>query len=495
MIDLESRFNLADESWIPITGAGRVSLRQIFENPHYRSLGGNPVQKIALMKLLLAIAQAAATPADEKAWRALGAEALARRALAYLDSWHERLYLYGARPFLQMTAIGAAELQRYGAVLPDVSTGNTTVLTHGQVERALDDGQKALLLLGLMSFALGGKKADNSVILTPGYLGKTRSCKPGPSIAHMGLLHSYVIGNRLQETLWLNLLTVRQVERAMIFPEGIGTAPWEQMPAGEDCPVAQRLKQSLMGRLVPLSRFCLLAKEGLHYSEGLAHAGYKDGVWDPSVAVDHSGKEPRALWVDPQRRPWRELTSLLGFIEQGGKTGFQSLQLRAGLDRARAATQGFAIWSGGLRVSSNAGEQYVSGSDDFVESQVWLHRSALGERWFLQFKAEMDALADLAKVLYGRVMAFFREQRVADSKLAALASTLFWELCERHLQQLVDACEPDEQSAEQRRQLRRTFAGYVHQSYDRFCPNETARQLEVWAKCRPNNSTYLGQVV
>jgi CRISPR system Cascade subunit CasA len=265
------------------------------------------------------------------------------------------------------------------------------------------------------------------------------------------------------------------------------------MPVGEDCPTAQALRQSLMGRLVPLCRFCLLAEEGLHYSEGLAHAGYKEGACDPSVAVDRSGKDPRALWVDPEKRPWRELTSLLGFIEQGDKQGFQSLQLCAGLDRARDASQVFGIWSGGLRVSSNAGEQYVSGSDDFVESQVWLKSAMLGELWFVQLKAEMDALGELAKGLYGRVMAFFKEQKVDGGKLAAQASNLFWQLCERHFQELVDACEPDDQGAEQRRLLRRTFAGYGQQAYDHFCPRETARQLDAWAKCRPNHSKYLSQ--
>lgn len=503
MKTMENRFNLVDEPWIPVAGVGRVSLAQLFENPQYRSLGGNPVQKIAVMKLLLAIAQAAATPADDQAWWALGAEGLARSCLAYLHRWHERFYLYGERPFLQIPAIHAADLQRYGAVLPEVATGNTTVLNHGQVERMLDDGEKALLLVSLMAFALSGKKVDNSVVLSPGYAGKRNdkgkpsSSKPGPAVAYMGLLHSFLIGNSLQETLWLNLLTARQVEQAMIFPKGIGAAPWEQMPTGEDCPVAGELKQSLMGRLVPLCRFCLLAEEGLHYSEGLAHASYKEGVCDPSVAVNHSSKEPKALWADPDKRPWRELTSLLSFIDQSAKQGSQSLQLRAGLDRARDATEAFALWSGGLRVSSSAGEQFVSGSDDFVESQVWLHSAMLGSLWFTQLKAEMDALDEQARGLYGRVLAFFKEQKVdgnkAGGKLAAQACSLLWQLCERHFQALVDACEPDEHGAEQRHQLRMTFAGYVQQAYDRFCPRETARQLDAWAKCRPNNSKYLRQ--
>ena len=502
MNSMGNRFNLIDQPWVPVAGVGRVSLRQLFESPQYRSLGGNPVERISLMKLLLAIAQAAATPDDEQAWRILGAEGLARSCLAYLDRWHERFYLYGEQPFLQMPAIREAKVKSYGTFLPEISTGNTTVLNHGQMERVLDDGEKALLLVCLMAFALGGKKADNSVILTPGYAGKSKSSKPGPAIPYKGLLHSFLIGSRLQETLWLNLLSTRQIEQAVIFPRGLGTAPWERMPVGEDCPVAQDLRQSLMGRLVPLCRFCLLAEDGLHCSEGLAHPSHKEGVVDPSVAVDNSGKEPKALWVDPEKRPWRELTPLLGFIEQGGRQGFQSLQLRAGLDRARDVTEAFAIWSSGLRVSGEAGEQYPSGSDDFVESQVWLHSAMLGESWFALLKIEMDGLDELESGLYGRVLAFFKElktdkgkkiEKTHAGKMAAQSSALFWQLCERHFQQLVDACEPDGQGAEQRRQLRLTFAGYVQQAYDHLCPKETARQLDAWAKCRPNNSKYLTQ--
>ncbi|MRJ43142.1 MULTISPECIES: type I-E CRISPR-associated protein Cse1/CasA [Idiomarina] len=496
---MENRFNLVDEPWIPVADYGRVSLRQIFTNSDYRSLGGNPVQKIALLKLLLAVAQAAATPKDEVEWKAIGAKGLAEHCVAYLEKWHGRFYLYGDAPFLQMPAIRAAKIQPFGAVLPEVSTGNTTVLSEVQRQRDLDDGDKALLLLTLMGFALSGKKTDNSVVLTPAYSGKTNdkgkpaTGKPGPSVAHMGLLHSFLYASDLQNTLWLNLLTSSQLEKMNIYPEGVGIAPWEEMPSGENCEKAQELKASLMGRLIPLSRFCYLTDEGLHYSEGIAHAGYKEGVVDPSMAINNSGKEPKALWVDPEKRPWRELSALLSFFDQGDSAGFQSWQIRSGLNRARDVVQSFAIWSGGLRVSSNAGEQYASGSDDFVESQVWLHGEAIGQGWFRQLKHEMDALDALAKNLYGRVQGFFKEQTVDGGKIAPQATQLFWQLCERDFQSLVNQCDQTEEAAAERIKLRHRFAGYVHQAYDKFCPRETARQMDAWAKCRPNTSKYLNQ--
>ena len=497
---MQNHFNLVDEPWIPIADHGLVSLKEVFSNTQYRSLGGNPVQKIALLKLLLAIAQAANTPDDDSTWQNLGADGLAHCCVEYLNQWHERFYLYGDKPFLQMPEIISAWIQPFGALLPEVSTGNTTVLSQIQVQRPLDDADKALLILSLMGFALGGKKTDNSVVLTHGYTqkrndkGKPSTGKPGPAMAHMGLLHSFLLGNSLQQSLWLNLLTAQQIHQTNIYPQGVGKAPWEEMPAGEDCQNARQLKQSLMGRLIPLSRFCLLEQNGLHYSEGIAHAGYKEGMTDPSVAINNAGKEPKALWVYPEKRPWRELTALLGFFDQSASQGFQSWQVRCGLDRARDVTEVFALWSGGLRVSSNAGEQYVSGSDDFVESQIWLHSEILGQRWFSQLKTEMDALDFLAqKSLYGKVMGFYKEQNVDGSKLAAQATQLYWQLCERNFQQLVDSCDQHEHAAHERQRLRHKFASYIQQAYDQFCPRETARQLDAWAKCRPNNSNYLKQ--
>jgi CRISPR system Cascade subunit CasA len=156
-------------------------------------------------------------------------------------------------------------------------------------------------------------------------------------------------------------------------------------------------------------------------------------------------------------------------------------------------TESFARWFGGLKVSSNAGEQYVSGGDDFVESRVRLRSAMLGEAWFVQLKTEMDDLDTLAKGLYGRIMSFFKELKADGGRIAAQASHLFWQLCERDFQGLVDSCAQDESSNAQRQRVRRQFAGYVQQVYDQFCPKETARQLDSWAKCRPNNSKYLKQ--
>ena len=455
MTEKQNRFNLIDEPWIPVVDAGQVSLRQLFSHAEYRALGGNPVQKIALTKLLLAIAQSACTPEDDDDWATLQPASLAEKCLAYLDQWHDRFYLYGDKPFLQMPAIKAAAVQNFGAVQAEVSTGNTTVLTQSQMEKPLTDADKSLLIVQLMGFGLGGKKTDNSVILSPGYQGKfsekgkPSTGKPGASIGFLGFLHNFLQGNSLQETLWLNLFTSHDISDLKIYSQGLGVAPWEKMPEGECCPVAESLKSTLMGRFIPLSRFCLLTENGLHYSEGIAQYGYKEGGADPSLSVDYSAKDPKVIWADPEKRPWRSLTALLSFFsQQATGKGFECHQLRLNMKRALSLshTQTIGIWSAGLRVSSNAGEQYVSGTDDFVESLISLESSCLGESWFINLRLEMDELDKLSKIVYGATFSYFKSQNREDKEQAALASNLFWQLCERQFQNLVFACDDTEKA-------------------------------------------------
>ncbi|GAK82812.1 CRISPR-associated protein Cse1 family [Vibrio ponticus] len=79
---MENRFNLIDEPWIPIADIGLVSLKQLFSDGSYRALGGTPVEKIALTKFLLAIAQSACTPENDAKWQQLGANGWQQHA------WH-----------------------------------------------------------------------------------------------------------------------------------------------------------------------------------------------------------------------------------------------------------------------------------------------------------------------------------------------------------------------------------------------------------------------
>ncbi|HOV39270.1 MAG TPA: type I-E CRISPR-associated protein Cse1/CasA [Spirochaetales bacterium] len=505
---IERRFNLIDEAWIPVTGRGLVSLKQIFSDTTLSALGGDPVQKIAILKLLLAIAQSACTPEDTKAWKDLGIQGMCKKVLAYLDTWHDAFWLYGNTPFLQIPAIEKAEKKSYGTVLPMVATGNTTVLTQIHIEKPLSDAEKAQVLVQLMGFALGGKKTDNSVVLTPGYRGKSNekgkpsTGKPGPSVGFKGFLHSFVMGSSLAQTVWLNLFTGEELTQIKFYPAGIGVAPWERMPQGEDDEVARQLKGSYMGRLVPLCRFVLLKEDGLHYSEGIAHPDYTNFVVDPSVAVDFSSKKPRVIWVDTEKKPWRQLTALLSFMgDTSNKNTFECLQLKTVIQRlTKTNLESFAIWSGGMQASSNAGEQYFSGNDDFVESEVQLSASIFKNEsiFYATLQEEMDYMERMASILWASVKGYYADSMADGTNFASQATSLFWQLCERDFQKLVTACYADS-SGEKAREMRRIFEGNVYRGYDLYCPNQTARQLEAWISNRPrlwkNRETNTKEVV
>jgi CRISPR system Cascade subunit CasA len=504
----ENRFNLISEPWLPIADVGKVSLRQVFTHLNYRALGGNPVQKIALNKLLLAIAQAASTPNKNFDWRKLSLESLAQNCLNYLEQWHDSFYLYGDKPFLQMPAIAQAATQNTGAVLPEIATGNTTILNSIQIEKELSDADKALLIVQLMGFGLGGKKTDNSIVLSKGYTGKSNdkgkasTGRAGTSLGFMGFLHNFLQGQTLLETLWLNLLSAESI-RTLPYPQ-LGIPPWEKMPEGEDCEIANALKNSLMGRLIPLSRFCLLNETGLHYSEGIAHSDYKLGKVDPSVAANLTLKDKKALWVDTEKRPWRSLTALLSFMETKTasekeektaksktkeKIPFECYYLKNGIGRATSPfihLEKIGIWSGGLRVSSNAGEQYVSGTDDFVESIVFIKREDLGQNWYVALKEEMAWLENLGSMVYASTFNYFEDQKVKGKDLAGAASNLFWQLCERKFQELVLACEDKSRL----QLLRNNFIDFVETAYNNYCPHQTDRQIEIWAKNFPRLTKY-----
>jgi len=490
---MERQFNLIDEHWIPVVDGGKFSLKQIFSDPQIRGLGGTPIQKISVLKLLLAICQVAHTPEDFEDWNNYSSTALVEDSLKYLEEHRDKFYLHGDSPFLQIPAIEKAALKSYGAVLPEIATGNTAILQNSQVETPLDEAHKALLLIQLQNFSFSGKKTDNSVVLTPGYKGKTNdkgnpsTGRSGPALGYLGHLHSFIMGETLLDTLLLNLFTTEEIQEIGIYNAGIGSPPWEKPPAGEDCDVARDLNRSYIGRLVPLSRFVLLKEEGLHLSEGIAYSGYKEGVYDLSMAVSFQKKEPKSLWTNPNRRPWRNITSLLSFLNSEGNSGYEVYQLKYGLKKARKKYTRFILWSGGVRVSSNAGEQYCSGSDDFVDSSIIMDSEIIDNNWFAVLQQEMEELERLSsKMVYGRVLGYYKSLQSDGSKFAEQAGLEFWSLAEVYFSKLIEACFHTDKLPE----LRRAYAGIVLECYDRYCPRAGARQLDAWAANRPHLASY-----
>ncbi|MFP3042861.1 type I-E CRISPR-associated protein Cse1/CasA [Treponema primitia] len=498
---IENTFNLVDEPWIPIENKGYVSLRGIFKKPYPQALGGNPVQKTALLKLLLAICQSAYTPEDDEDWDAMGPDGLAKKVPPYLEELRDCFWLYGDKPFLQMPAIKKKILARKNAELtsgtkeavaesnaqpkdigpgyyPDLPSDNNTILTEGQISHKLSDAEKALFIVTLMNFAFGGKRVEKDLEpFTQGYSGKTVSAKSGPSIGnHWGYLHSFITGSDIINTLWLNMFTQEYIEDSSMFKyKKKVLPPWERMPLGEDCEQARKLRDSYMGRLVAMSRFVLLEGDGIYYAEGIQYLSHKNGWREPSMCVnENTGK---LLWVDPHKKPWREISSLLSFLSAKDDK-FTCEQLAYTLKRIKNKKMNIGIWSGGVKVRANSGDQSIKQDDDFVQSETRIVSSYL-EGGFLTLEQNINRLEKLSDYLYKIVSRYCNELNLNAASYAKSAKELFWQLCERKYQKLVDISLHDKDGDAE--SIGKYFIHCVYTAYDKSCPHKTARQTQAWA--------------
>ena len=107
----EISFNLVCDPWIPVIGAGAVprllSLQGTFASAHeIRDLAVKPHEKIALLRLLICICQAALDgPENFDDWETCREDVQAR-AEDYLEQWQGSFELFGDGPrFLQVPGL------------------------------------------------------------------------------------------------------------------------------------------------------------------------------------------------------------------------------------------------------------------------------------------------------------------------------------------------------------------------------------------------------
>lgn len=488
-------FNLIDEAWLPTIEGKQLSLADVFSSKGGEGVGGNPMQKIALTKLLLAIAQAACPLKDDDDWKRLDLQTLGQTCRAYLQKHHAAFWLYGERPFLQMPAIAKAIKKSCGVYLPDISTGNTTILQDMQKEVALELPEQALLVVVLSGYCLAGKQGDNSIVLSPGYTGKLNdkgnigAGRAGAWVGGKGYLHHFLQGQSILETIKLNLLTQRDLPRVPLAG-GLGTPPWERMPAGEDCETARALRSSLMGCLVPLSKFVLLGEGGIKCTDGIKYPGYLENYSNPSVALKPANSSAKAakaevLWVETEKLPWRTLPALLSFANK--TDGLDCAGIYLCLPRAREeGGERLGIWAGGLAVTNESSEQKALSQDDFVDSLQFLPGKCLGELWFSALQQAMGRLEALAESLGKAAVAYYKEMHKEQENkknpfaenFANRVNAVFWEYCNYKAQELFDYCDDDAQMDK----LEKTFLQYARQAFAQACPKDTVRQLTAWGQ-------------
>lgn len=360
--------NLVTEPWIPVVtmeGAPDfVNLMQVFtEGEKYADLSVRPHERVALMRLLICIAQAALDGPVKDDWKE-APKKLPEAAKKYLDKWNKEAFelFHKEKPFLQIAELELIPKDKKGKLKSKkceddedsgltplskmdfaMASGNTTTLFDhdGGVEsgRTIVDHTVPISLLtflnfspgGLMSASKWGKFIDEGKSKKGAPTkGKTQGKDAPCSIKSM--FHTFIRGRSLNETICVNILTKETVRRHY-GKDQWGKPVWEQMPKNlEDVAAVDNATKTYLGRLVPLSRWIKIVsvKDGMVWSGGrFVFPNIEDNFpREPtsSIKLNHDRTKRILVTAEADKAIWRELPGLLIKKEEANVGGPLSLQ-------------------------------------------------------------------------------------------------------------------------------------------------------------------------
>lgn len=501
---MNNSFNLVDEPWILLKNSSKVSLLDLFNTDLGQNiqLGGNALEILSILKLLQAISLAACKLNDDE-YSDLDIEQFSARCSGYLTTYRHLFNLYDPeRPFLQFPQLQDIDAAPFSSISPHQVTANVnkTALNTFQFQMTdLDHSERAYKLLQQLAFSFGGKGVNTSICLSNTH-SKSKTGSFGPSLGYFGFLHSYIFGSNLVETLFINLLTTEEINSLTQFPNGLGIAPWESMPVSENCETALNLANSIIGRLIPLNRFCLLKDNGICVIEGIQYLTHKSGVVDLSTTLI-AEKEYKAIWTNTEKSGWREAESILSFLDDGGSNK-TNLQVKLALDHAHLhGIDHIRLVSLGLAVSYQSGEQYISGTNDYVYSELKLNARQLNSLFYGHLKQEWTDLNKCAFKLSTAISNFYKDQYsknqssgkplpIVTGKTSKIM-TAFWQKVDAYANQLPKVCEAALMGdTEPRTKLRTKIRDLALGIYTELKPLHS-KSLDAWVKNKPHLHFYL----
>lgn len=339
--------NLAFSPWIPcIRDDGSsclASLAGCLCDVGLVDVAVRPHERVALMRLFLCVAYAACDiPENYDAWLALR-QRLPEVVRPYLEKWRDSFELFHPKkPFLQVAGLRSTSKPKNGQkktaddtdVDGDGEDGqvttakldfalaagdNSTLFDHGgsDQQRALPHEQLALGLLTYQNFSPGGLIG---AVIWDGVT-MSRSSNDAPC-APSSMLHTFLRGQNLQESIHLNMASVDELDAyTSLGTNWQGRPLWERFPRGpKDKDAVHNATETFLGRLVPLTRAILLAKNGrtMVLGNGLTFPSFTN-LQNPfpaefsATVIVRKGKnkeEQTLLGIQSGRAIWRQLHAL-----------------------------------------------------------------------------------------------------------------------------------------------------------------------------------------
>jgi len=496
--------NLTTDPWLSVVSmtsqSEAVSLRDTFVHAHeIRDLALRPHERIAVMRLLLCITHAALNgPTTRKEWRGCRAH-IAPAVEAYLRRTGQAFSLFGdSQRFLQVSDLKPAKTDDdEGCSLSKLdialATGNNATLFDqaGGDQRDFGAATHALNLVTFQCFSPGGTIGVGLWCGKP-TLGWAKYPKPAPGqSAHApclagSMLHTFLVGSNLLETIHLNLLNKELVSQAL-GDNRWGRPVWEQMPASAvDQSAMENATRTYLGRLVPLSRAIRLGKDGhsLLLANALDFPTYKEGFREPTSTIikKSNGEERATLGASLDRAPWRQLHALTvrRFAQNtpGGPLALDNLN----------GDEEFDLWVGAL-VADKA-----KVLDTLESAFPNLPAVLLDDSGQRIYEDGVKYGGDAAKRLWKAVFVYHKQ--IGDSLdrpdaksrrdlLQSTASARFWTESEQNLSLLLALVKrPAQHSLESSdygaTQWGKAVRQAARRAYQLACPRETSRQMQAF---------------
>lgn len=490
----KSTFNLVHDKWIPVEGQGKHSLYEVFSNPLLQSIGGNPLQKMSVYKLLFLIAQHSCGLLTESELRKIGKEGIAEKCIEYVEKNSSLFELYGDKAFLQYPEIEHNDKIKYQTMyidyIPDLASDNDSLVKETQTKTSFSDADKALYLITLLSYALGGKRVTNpkEYLSSAEQDDRRQNAKPSPSLSNgtKGYVQTILLGRSIIETVFLNFFTKEDLSLMNISNLESCLPPWEKMPTFESSDYNNAYKKSFTAWFMPMTRAVLFGGNNtLKYCEGLK---YTEEWHDPFLT--ESDKYGKKETVDVLKKPWNQIQALLAEVYCAEKSKSKCPAVSLHYIRAKESTDYFSIWTGGLGMDAHVGDQYVKNENDYLESCVTFSSDLLGEDFFSRYCSIIDKGNSCGVKLQKSIESYKRDLKLSspgkkDKKTDSVTGCMFqfWYEMGKLSEKFVKTAEEDNE--EMQTGLLKKIYSIERNIYDDYCQHGTVRQLAAWAKNRP----------
>ncbi|MBU2102802.1 MAG: type I-E CRISPR-associated protein Cse1/CasA [Candidatus Omnitrophota bacterium] len=514
--------NLVTEKWVPVVRMdGKpdfASLMQIFaEGDTFADLSVRPHERVALMRLLICIVQAALDgPKGKDEWKT-APDKLPAASKKYLEQWKGSFELFDKdKPFLQIVGLSVKEKRAKSNVKtkiknkvkvtgkvdsPDLltpiskldialATGNKSTLFDHYAgidsERILDEKQIAIGLITYQNFSASGRIGiviwDR--VESPG----KGASFPAPGIDKL-MLHTFLRGKNILHTIALNLLTKDIAARHYGKSDVWGRPVWEMFPHGySDDDALNNATRTYLGRLVPISRSIKIRRkeQDMILANGFKYPLSAESFYETSATIKIS-RNKRIMLKVSSNAIWRELSAITvrNISDNSGARGPRALENLPNGD--------FDIWCGGIEWNVNGG--YINSA----ESVYTISSKMLTEEGRLLYEDSVRDAEVLSKKV-GRAVEEYRknidgfwEARVDPKKnkdafkieyaLHAKVTRAYWTAVEKQ-RYLLTAC-VDAFGTDGLEPARQVWGKALHKAardaYTVACGQETPRQIRAFA--------------